>query len=227
MPNVLVTGANRGIGLEFVRQYAADGWRVTACCRDPSRAGELKGLDGNVSIHALDIGDFDAIDKLARALKDEAIDVLINNAGVYGAGPQSLTVLDYDDWAEVFRIDCMAQIRMARAFLDHVAKSDRKVIVAITSKMGSVDDNSSGGAYVYRSAKAALNMAYRSLAIDLAPRGIIAAVIHPGWVQTDMGGSGAPTPVQDSVAGMRRLIGRMTPQMAGRFWGFDGAEIPW
>ncbi len=227
MPNVLVTGANRGIGLEFVRQYGADGWRVAACCRHPSRAGDLRAVDGNVSSHPLDIGDFDAIDELARTLRDETIDVLVNNAGVYGAGPQSLTALDYDDWAEVFRIDCMAQIRMARAFLDQVARSDRKVIVAITSKMGSIDDNSSGGAYVYRTAKAALNMAYRSLAIDLAPRGIIAALIHPGWVKTDMGGGGAPIPVQDSVAGMRRLIERMTPAMAGRFWGFDGAEIPW
>lgn len=227
MTSVLITGANRGIGLEFARQYAKDGWRVLACCREPARAAELKTLVGEVSVHPLDIGDFDAIDKLARELKGDAIDVLLNNAGVYGSGPQTLTAIDCDDWAEVFRIDCMAQVRMARAFLDHVAKSERKVIMALTSKMGSVADNSSGGAYVYRSAKAALNMAYKSLAIDLAPRGIVAAVIHPGWVQTDMGGNGAPTSVEESVSGMRRVIGRMTPAMAGRFWSFDGAEIPW
>lgn len=227
MTSVLISGANRGIGLEFARQYAKDGWRVLACCRDPARAAELKKLGGDVAIHGLDIGDYGAIDNLARELKGEAIDVLLNNAGVYGSGPQTLTAIDYDDWAEVFRIDCMAQIRTARAFLDHVARSERKIIMALTSKMGSVTDNTSGGAYAYRSAKAALNMAYKSLAIDLAPRGIIAAVIHPGWVQTDMGGSSAPTSVEESVTGMRRIIDRMTPAMTGRFWGFDGAEIPW
>ncbi len=227
MPSVLITGANRGLGLEFARQYADDGWRVFATCRDPGHAADLKWLKGDIRVHALDIGDFDAIDRLARELRGEAIDVLINNAGVYGSGPQSLMALDYDDWAKVLRIDCMAQVQMARAFLDHVAKSQRKVIVAVTSKMGSIDDNTSGGSYVYRSAKAALNMAYKSLAIDLAPRGIVAAVIHPGWVQTDMGGSGAPTRVEASVSGMRRVIQGLTPDMAGRFWGHDGAEIPW
>jgi len=227
MKSVLITGANRGIGLEFARQYAKDGWRVLACCREPGSAAELKQLGGAVAIHALDIGDYRAIDSLARELKSESIDILLNNAGVYGSGPQTLAAVDYDDWAEVFRIDCMAQIRMAGAFVDHVAKSQRKIVVALTSKMGSVADNTSGGAYAYRSAKAALNMAYKSLAIDLAPRGIIAAVIHPGWVQTDMGGSSAPTSVEESVSGMRRVIDRMTPAMAGRFWGFDGAEIPW
>jgi len=212
MPSVLITGANRGIGLEFARQYAAAGWRVFAACRDPARAKDLKELKGDVRVSTLDIGDFMAINVLARELEGEAIDVLVNNAGVYGPGPQTLESLDYDGWAETFRIDCMAQIRMSRAFLDHVAKSERKVIVALTSKMGSIDDNSGGGAYIYRSCKAALNAAFKSLAIDVAPRGIVAAVIHPGWVMTDMGGPNALISAAESVTAMRALIGRFTPR---------------
>ena len=227
MPSVLITGANRGIGLEFARQYAAAGWRVFAACRDPARAKDLKELKGDVRVYALDIGDFMAINVLARELEGEAIDVLVNNAGVYGPGPQTLESLDYDGWAETFRIDCMAQIRMSRAFLDHVARSERKVIVALTSKMGSIDDNSGGGAYIYRSCKAALNAAFKSLAIDVAPRGIVAAVIHPGWVMTDMGGPNALISAAESVTAMRALIGRFTPRDSGRFWAYDGKEIPW
>ncbi|HLF59113.1 MAG TPA: SDR family oxidoreductase [Alphaproteobacteria bacterium] len=227
MPSVLITGANRGIGLEFARQYAAAGWRVFAACRDPARAKDLKELKGDVRVSTLDIGDFMAINVLARELEGEAIDVLVNNAGVYGPGPQTLESLDYDGWAETFRIDCMAQIYVSRAFLDHVAKSERKVIVALTSKMGSIDDNSGGGAYIYRSCKAALNAAFKSLAIDVAPRGIVAAVIHPGWVMTDMGGPNALISAAESVTAMRALIGRFTPRDSGRFWAYDGKEIPW
>jgi NAD(P)-dependent dehydrogenase (short-subunit alcohol dehydrogenase family) len=227
MPSTVITGANRGIGLEFARQFGRDGWRVFAACREPKRASALKILKGDVRVHRLDIGDFAAIDAFARELKGQAIDVLINNAGVYGAGPQTLDSLDYEDWAEVFRIDCMAQIRMSAAFLDHVAKSERKVIVAITSSMGSIDDNTSGGSYVYRSAKAALNAAVKSLAVDLAPRGITAAVMHPGWVQTDMGGSGALITAEESVTGMRRVIERLTPKDGGKFWRYDGKEMLW
>jgi len=227
MPSVLVTGANRGIGLEFARQYADASWRVFATCRDPSHATHLKGLGGDIRVHALDIGDFERMDALARELGDQAIDVLVNNAGVYGPGPQMLESLDYEGWAETFRIDCMAQLRMSRAFLDHVARSERKVIVAITSKMGSIGDNASGGGYIYRASKAALNAAFRSLAIDLAPRGVIAAVIHPGWVKTDMGGRNAPIGADESVSAMRRLIARFTAKDSGRFWAFDGAEIAW
>jgi NAD(P)-dependent dehydrogenase (short-subunit alcohol dehydrogenase family) len=227
MPNVLITGANRGLGLEFARQYADEGWRVFATCRELERAGALRGREGDISIHALDVGDFDRIDALAKELKDEAIDVLINNAGVYGAGPQTLESLDYDEWASVMRIDCMAPIRVSRAFLEHVGRSEKKVIVAITSKMGSIDDNTSGGAYIYRSSKAALNAAMKSLAIDLAPRGITAAVLHPGWVKTDMGGPNALIGAEESVSGMRRVIAGLTPRKSGAFLAYDGSTVPW
>jgi NAD(P)-dependent dehydrogenase (short-subunit alcohol dehydrogenase family) len=227
MPSVVITGTNRGIGLEFARQYAADGWRVHATCRDPARAKELKALSGDVAVHALDVADFDAIDALARKLKGEPVDVLINNAGVYGPEAQTLESMDYDGWAETFRVDCMAPIHISRAFLDHVGRGEKKIIVAITSKMGSIDDNTGGGFYFYRTSKAALNMAFRSLAIDLAPRRIVAAVLHPGWVKTDMGGPNALIGPEESVSGMRRVIARLGAKDSGRFWGFDGKEVPW
>jgi len=227
MPSVFITGANRGIGLEFVRQYATDGWRVFAVCRDPSRADDLRAIKGDIHIETLDVGDFDAIEDLAQNLASEAIDVLINNAGIYGAGPQNLKSLNPEVWIETLCINCMAPIYVSRAFVENVARSAQKIMVAITSKMGSIDDNTSGGAYIYRSSKAALNAAVKSLAIDLAPRGITAAVIHPGWVQTDMGGGGAPTSVERSVSGMRKMIGRFGLKDAGRFWSYDGKEIPW
>ena len=227
MPSVLITGSNRGIGLEFARQYAADGWRVFATCRDPAHADALKALEGDIRIHALDIGDFAAIDSLARELKGQSIDLLIMNAAVYGPDHQSLENLDYEEWLEAFRIDCMAQIKMAQAFLEHVARSGRKTMIALTSRMGSIEDNSSGGSYAYRTGKAALNAAVRSLALDLAPRGILAAVVHPGWVKTEMGGPHARISTETSVTAMRPIIDRLGPAEAGRFWSWDGTEIPW
>lgn len=227
MPSVLVTGSNRGIGLEFVRQFAADGWRVFATCRDPAAADELKVLAGDIQIHALDIGDFAAIDSLARKLKGESIDLLIKSAAVYGPDRQSLENLDYDEWMEAFRINCMAQVKLAQAFLDHVARSDGKTMIALTSRMGSIEDNTSGGSYVYRTCKAALNAALKTLAVDLAPRGILAAVVHPGWVKTEMGGPGARISTETSVAAIRKIIEGLGPEESGRFWSWDGTEIPW
>lgn len=227
MPNVLITGANRGLGLEFARQYADEGWRVFATCRDPDRAGQLEGRTGDIRVHRLDVADFGQIDALARELKDEPIDLLINNAGVYGTGPQTLESLDYDEWSRVMRVNCLAPIRICRAFLEQVARSDRKIIVAISSKMGSIDDNTSGGAYIYRTSKAALNAAMKSLAIDLAPRGVTAAILHPGWVRTDMGGPGGRISAEESVSGMRRVMAALEPPDAGKFLGYDGAVVPW
>lgn len=227
MPNVLITGANRGLGLEFARQYVAEGWRVLATCRDPDRASALKEISGDVRVAGLDVGRFESIDRLAGELGAEAIDVLINNAGIYGGRPQGLGRIDYDAWAETLRIDCLAQIRVAEAFLDHVARSERKVIVAISSKMGSIADNSSGGTYIYRSAKAALNMAMRSLAHDVADRGIVAAVLHPGWVETDMGGPNALIGPAESIAGMRQVIAGLDAAKSGGFYDYRGAEVPW
>lgn len=227
MTSVLITGANRGLGLEFARQYAGEGWRVLATCRAPERAEALRRVAGEVSIHRLDVGNFDHIAALSRALAGEPVDLLVNNAGLYGGRPQRLEDLDYDTWAQVLRINCLAPIRMAHAFLEQVALSRRKTIVAISSSMGSIARNTSGGAYVYRSSKAALNAAMKSLAIDLAPRGITVACLHPGWVRTDMGGPDALIEAQQSVAGMRAVIARLGPAESGKFFRYDGSTIPW
>lgn len=224
MPTVLVTGANRGIGLEFVRQYKEDGWEVIATCRDPDKADDLKALKAEV--HRLDVADFREIAALGGRLADRQIDVLVNNAGIYG-GQQSFGCTDPDEWARVLRINTMAPMKMAEAFAGHMTRSQRRVIASVSSKMGSMDDNSSGGVYLYRSSKAALNAVNKSLALDLKDRGIVCIVLNPGWVKTDMGGSAAPLAVQPSVAGMRRIIDGATQAHSGRFFNYDGAEIPW
>jgi len=228
--NVLITGASRGLGLEFARQYAADGWRVFATCRDPDGAAALEeaadGSGGAITVHRLDVGDLDQIDALAEALAGEAVDVLLNNAGAFG-DRAGFGRVDVAAWERTFRVNAIAPYRMCEAFVEHVARSEQKVVANVTSKMGSIADNTSGGRYVYRSSKAALNMVTASLAHDLAGRGIKAVVLHPGWVRTDMGGPSAPLEAPESVAGMRKVIAGLAPDQSGRFFNWDGAEIPW
>jgi NAD(P)-dependent dehydrogenase (short-subunit alcohol dehydrogenase family) len=193
MPSALITGANRGLGLEFARQYLADGWQVYAACRDPESASELRRLaDGSgqkLLIIGLDVTDPLSIKAAAAELAGRAIEVLLNNAGVGGVRGQTIGNIDYKAWAKVLDVNTLGPMRVAEAFVDNVARSERKLIVTIISGMGSIADNTSGGAFAYRSSKAAVNMVMRSLAIDLAPRGITCVVVNPGWVQTDMGGS--------------------------------------
>lgn len=228
-PTVLITGANRGIGLEFTQQYAADGWQVLACCREPLKAKALGALASQyadkITVHALDVADFSQIEALAETLAGHAIDVLINNAGVYPGS--TLGEVDADAWALAFKINSIAPLKMAEAFTSHVARSELKKIVTLSSKMGSMDDNTSGGSYIYRSSKAAVNMVMKSLSIDLKPYGIACGILHPGWVQTDMGGPNGLINTQQSVSGLRRVIDQLTLENAGRFIAFDGKEIAW
>jgi len=225
--NVLITGAGRGIGLEFARQYAETGWHVHATCREPKSASELLTLPGEVTVHKLDVTHPKQIGHLVRELEGVPIDLLINNAGVIGPREHSIGNMDYGAWEEVLRINTLAPIRIAEAFLDNILASERKLIVSLTSVYGSIGSNNSGGSYVYRSSKAALNAAMRSLAIDLRDEGVTVVVFHPGWVRTDMGGPNATVTPQDSVAGMRALIDLLKPSQSGHFYGYDGAEIPW
>ncbi len=231
MPRVLITGANRGLGLEFARQYADAGWRVDATCRDPDRAEALADIartaGGRVAIHRLDVGDWDAIAALAADLGAVALDLLLNNAGVYGSQRKAFGDIDYESWLETLRINALAPMRMAQAFVEHVARSDERRMVFISSKMGSIAENTSGGSYIYRSSKAALNAVVKSLSIDLAGRGIVAVAFHPGWVRTDMGGPRAPLDPPESVAAMRGVIARLGAEDSGRFLNYDGAPIPW
>ena len=225
---VLITGANRGIGLEFCKQYASDGWNVIACCRKPADASELSKLalqHNNLQIVSLDVSDFAQIDALALQLKDEKIDVLINSAGVYARG--KFGDIDYDEWAMSFKINSMALLKMAEAFVQHVAKSQLKKMAVLTSKMGSIDDNTSGESYIYRSSKTAVNMVMKNLSIDLKPYGISVVTLHPGWVQTDMGGPNGLISVQKSVTGLRRVIEDLSLETTGQFVDYAGKAINW
>jgi len=225
---VLITGANRGLGLEFTKQYAQDGWQVLACCRDPESASQLKSLASSkpdIKLLPLDVSDFSQVDKLSKELKGQSIDLLINNAGIYP--DSSWGHINYDDWAQALKINAMAPLKMSEAFLENVTSSQLKKIVTLSSKMGSLDDNTSGGSYIYRTSKTAVNMVMKSLAIDLKPKGIASTVLHPGWVQTDMGGPNGLINTQQSVAGMRKVIDQLTLQNSGRFIAYDGKEIPW
>lgn len=232
MKTILITGANRGIGLEFSRQYAMAGWRVFACCRDPETAGALNNLAAQhseqMTVHKLDVAQHAQIEQLSRALSDQPIDLLINNAGIYPtARGDGFDRTDYDAWASAFRVNTMAPLKMAESFFSQVSGSELKTIVTITSKMGSIGDNKKGGSYVYRSSKAAVNIVAKSLAIDLAHDGIIAVLLHPGWVRTDMGGPNGLISTEQSVTGMRQVISNLTREDSGKFYAFDGQVVPW
>jgi NAD(P)-dependent dehydrogenase (short-subunit alcohol dehydrogenase family) len=231
MPTTLITGANRGIGLEFARQYAADGWQVFAACRDPAGVRQLEELARRagkaLTIVAVDVADGESVGAAAARLKDEAIDLLINCAGIAGAPRQTVGNVDYDSWSRVLDVNTMGPLRVLEAFTDQLARSDRKLAATITSGMGSLADNNSGGSIAYRSSKAAVNMVMRSAAIDLKPRGITCVVINPGWVRTDMGGPGARLSPEESVSAMRKLIDKLGPRSSGKFFNYDGREFPW
>jgi NAD(P)-dependent dehydrogenase (short-subunit alcohol dehydrogenase family) len=227
MPSVLITGANRGLGFEFAKQYARDGYRVFATARERGPALEtLQKQHDNLSLHALEVTDAKSVRALASELKSEPIDILINNAGTMGPKAQSLGQIDYDGFLDTLRINTLGPLRVAEAFIESVASSQRKLMVAITSGMGSISD-SSGGSYAYRASKAALNMSFHNLGMDLKSRGIIAVVINPGWVQTDMGGTHAPTTPEDSISAMRKVFDSLTLADAGSFKNYRGSDYGW
>ena len=231
MSTALITGASRGLGLELARQYAAEGWEVLACARNPASAAQLASLaaqpGGHIRVLTLDVTDFGAIDTLARELDGRALDVLINCAGAMGRRG-TFGASDFAEWEQMFRINAFAPMRMAEAFVAHLARSGQKKLISISTVMASIAGNTMGGFYAYRASKAALNAITSSLAIDLGRRyGIIAAVIHPGWVRTDMGGPRAELDAATSVAGLKRVIAGLTAAQAGRFWSYDGSELSW
>jgi NAD(P)-dependent dehydrogenase (short-subunit alcohol dehydrogenase family) len=225
---VLITGANKGIGLEYARQYAQAGWQVYACAREPLKASALQALVRDypqVTVLTLDVSDFNAIQQLAKQLETVKLDLLISNAGVY---PDSqLGCVDAQDWLRAFQINTMATYYLLEAFLPHLKRSTQAKVIAMTSKMGSIDDNGSGGEYIYRSSKTALNMLVKSLSIDLRSAGIIVAALHPGWVRTEMGGPNGLIDVQTSVSGLRQVIAQLDLANTGRFIAYDGQSIAW
>jgi NAD(P)-dependent dehydrogenase (short-subunit alcohol dehydrogenase family) len=228
---MLVTGASRGIGLEFIAQGQVRGWRIFASCRNPREAGDLAALAagsrGLVTVHQLDVRSPAQIRRLASELAGQPIDILVNNAGVYGPRPQGLRQTDDRAWGEALETNVMGPLHMAEAFADHVAASRRRLIVTLSSRLASIGQNTSGGEYIYRATKAGANAVVRSLAVDLAGRGIICVALSPGWVRTDMGGPAAPLSVTESVAGMLRVITTLGRDDSGRFLVQDGGSMPW
>jgi NAD(P)-dependent dehydrogenase (short-subunit alcohol dehydrogenase family) len=238
MPTTLITGANRGLGLGLAESYAADGWRVIACARDPQKAAALQKLEkssaGRVSLHALDVEDHGSIDRLAGELKKQPIDLLLNVAGWFGTriitepgGSGAFGESRFDEWERMFRINVIGVMKMSEAFADHVAGSAQKKIVALSSILASIANNTNGGVFGYRATKAALNAVMHGMAADLKPRGITVLALNPGWVRTDMGGPTAPLDTAQSVRGMRQVIDGLTPADSGTFKNHTGATLPW
>jgi NAD(P)-dependent dehydrogenase (short-subunit alcohol dehydrogenase family) len=225
MPTLLITGANRGIGLEFTRQYAAEGWSVIATARAPHEADELRAIAGEVRVQALAVADYEAVAAFARNLAGQPLDLVIANAGT--SDPKQIDdAADARAWEEMMRVNLISPVLLARALTPNLATARGK-LVAISSRMGSIADNGSGGYIPYRASKAALNAAWKSLAIELKPAGIVAAMLHPGWVQTRMGGPNAPLQAAEAVAAMRATIAGIGPDRTGAFLNYDGAPLPW
>jgi NAD(P)-dependent dehydrogenase (short-subunit alcohol dehydrogenase family) len=229
MPTVLITGASRGLGFEFARQYAADGWDVIATCRDPARADALRALGPKVRIEQLDVRDFGEIARVAKRLDGEAIDVLIANAGINRARGMSLTAIDVVAWSETFVVNTMAPLACAAAFLPHVARSNQRKMAAVSSRVGSIAGFPRGGEYVYRSSKTALNSAWNAFTIDHPE--VITVLLSPGLVETDMtrnvyDSAGMLTPEQ-SIAGLRAVIAKLRPEDTGGFFHTTGERVPW
>ncbi len=233
MSRVLITGANRGLGREFVRQYAEDGWDVVATARNPKQGEELERLTKGkaVSVEALDVASDDSVKRLAERLHGKPVDLLILNSAIFTRDGNKFGELNFAGWRESFETNVLGAVRVAEALIENVAASERKQIVAISTGMGSMQALGTtiefGPAYQYRTSKAALNMAMSILAKEMAPRGISVLIFSPGWVQTDMGGPNAALTPEQSIAGMRKVLEGNPMELTGKFLSYDGSTWPW
>ena len=221
---VLITGANRGLGLEFARQYKEAGWQVIGTARKPADAEELKALD--VQVVQLDVADQNSVDRMAAELAGESIDLLINNAGIFPRVGK-LEEIDFDDYERTLSVNTLGPVRVTRALLPNLRQGKLKQIAGLSSNLGSIEENERGNFYGYRESKAALNMFTKTLAAELGPEGFTCVVLTPGWVQTDMGGPNAPLEPAQSIAGMKAVLDKLTPEDNGTFWSYDGTQMPW
>lgn len=221
MGTVLITGANRGIGLEMAKQYADNGWDVIGTAREPNKAEELNAI-ANAKTMQLDAADDASVANFTSEIGDQPIDLYINNAGIYG--PQEF---DRDGWLELLNVNVVAPVKLANALKDNVAKSDGKKMVVISSQVGSIAENESGDMMYYRTSKAAVNQAWKSLSNQWKDEGLTLTMMHPGWVQTDMGGENADLTPEESVSGMRQVIENLDHSQTGAFHDYSGREIPW
>ena len=229
MATILVTGSNRGLGLEFVRQYAAAGHRVIATSRAADPGAELRTLaeaNGEISLHQLDVDDAGQARALAQTLAGIPIDIFVCNAGI-NSPPATIDAIDEAGFLKVMQTNVMAPMRLVGLFADQVAASELKRMAFLGSRMGSVGANDRGGGYVYRASKAALHAVVKSISIDQAPRGIISILLHPGAAKTAMAGARGTVEVADSVAGMIAIIGGAGANENGRLFNYTGEEIPW
>lgn len=232
MQSILVTGSNRGLGLEWVRQFAELGWQVYATCRFPEQADALQQLaaqHSSLSVHRLDVTNADHIQELVQSLQGQHLDLLVNNAGVYFErwGKDKLGSIDYSAWLQTYEVNVLGAVRVTEALRQILARGDKRLVVMTTSHMGSITDTAGPNDYAYRSSKAALNAVVKGLLYELAPLGIGILLVHPGWVRTRMGGSQGLFSVSESVHNMRKLVEQFRHQDSGRFYRYDGRIIPW
>ena len=231
MPTTLITGANRGLGLELARQYSREGWTVLATCRNPEKARELRELRGErpeqMEIHPLDVRDREGIRALARRLDEVAVDLLLNNAGVRRMDAYYLGSVSREGFMHSMEVNVLGALKVAEAFLPHLERAPNPLLVMVSSNLGSLGRNNGGGDYSYGSSKAALNHVTRSLAHDLESRGITVVALHPGWVRTDMGGEEARLGVGESVEMIRDVLSTVSRDDSGTFLRYDGKEEVW
>ena len=228
MGTVFITGANRGLGLEFVKEFTEKNYKVIATCRDLNSSSDLSNLAKSnltIQLHQLDVSNTKNIQDLSDHLKNEPIDILINNAGIYRSG--SFSLVNKDSWIESFVTNTIGPYEVIENFLPNILQGLEKKIVSITSKMGSINDNTSGGSYIYRSSKTALNSMMRSLTHDLKSHNIATMTLHPGWVRTDMGGPGGWIDAKESVSGMIDQISNLSLQNTGQYIDYAGKLIKW
>jgi NAD(P)-dependent dehydrogenase (short-subunit alcohol dehydrogenase family) len=223
MPSVLITGCDTGLGPEFARQYAAEGYRVFATCLDPDSAAAARSLKGDVRVLKLDVSDHGGIEALAAELRGEPIDILLSNAGL-GKHHPPFGRTDYAMWQRILEVNLIGPMKLAETFVEHVAASSMKVMAFVSSRMGSITLNLTGGSYAYRASKTGLNAIVKSLAVDLQHRGILVLALHPGWAKTE---PGARVDVDRSVAGMRAVIERCSRHETGSFFAFNDTLLPW
>ena len=230
MINVLITGANRGLGLGFVKKYLEKNVNVLCTTRDISGSKELleckERYPNNIEIFELDLLKENGAKTLANQLNGMPIDILINNAGV-GSSNQHFEAVSSKPWLEVLKVNLIAPLIITQSLIENVKKSSAKKIYFLSSQLGSIGDNTSGGMYIYRSSKTGLNQVVKSLSVDLKPKGITVVSLHPGWVKTDMGGPNAPVSIDESIKGMMQVIDKTDIRDTGRFLNYDGKELPW
>jgi NAD(P)-dependent dehydrogenase (short-subunit alcohol dehydrogenase family) len=231
MKNVFITGTNRGLGLELVTQYLDQGRKVFATCRDRSKANELESLrksaEGRLEILEVNLFSDESINEVSKSFLNQPIDLFINNAGMMGPTSIPLGSVSGGAWAEVFRVNTIAPLLLAQALLKNIEMGQEKKMIFVSSRVGSIQENSGGSMYSYRSSKTALNQVVKSLSIDLFDRNIWSVALHPGWVLTDMGGPNALIDVKTSVSGMVSVIEKVGPSDTGKFYNYDGSHIHW